>query len=34
MNFIIQCEDAKQQIQVLQHLENEGYPTNDSRIHC
>ena len=28
MNFIIQCEDVKQQGQVLQHLENEGYRWN------
>lgn len=26
MNFIIQCEDAKQQSQVLQHLENKATP--------
>ena len=25
MNFIIECEDEKQQIQVLEKLEKEGY---------
>ena len=25
MNFIIQCEDERQQIEVLQKLEKEGY---------
>ena len=40
MNFIILCDDEKQQIEVLQTLEKEGYswrysgkPTNFVPIH-
>lgn len=30
MNFIIECEDQRQQVQVLERLEREGYSWTNS----